>query len=90
MLLPNALFKDLYNIDLQKKIVIQTRWKLSNIYNKVYSLILVNIYKIVSLREYFRVLYLQSGAAKWYIEVEYLFHQGSSQRHVMWGFSSEI
>ena len=61
--------KDLYNTDLQKKIVIQTHWNLSSIYNKVYSLILAN--KIDSPREYFRVWYLQSGMTKWNIEVEY-------------------
>ena len=60
---------------MRKKFVIQTRWNLSSIYNKVYSLILAN--KIDSPREYFWALYLQSGVTKWYIEVEYLFHRGS-------------
>ena len=44
---------------MRKNFVIQTPWNLSDIYNTVYSLVLAN--KIDSLREYFRVLDLQSG-----------------------------
>ena len=50
------------------------RWNLTSIYIKVYSLILAN--KIDSPREYFRVLYRQSGITKWYFEVEYFISSG--------------
>ena len=63
-------FKDLSNTNLRKFFVIQMPWNLSGIYNKVYSLVLAN--KIDSPREYFRVLLLQSGVPKCYIDVEYL------------------
>ena len=53
-----------------KNFVIQTPWKLSGIYNMVYSLVLAN--KIDSPRQYFRVYDLQSGVPKWYIVVEYI------------------
>ena len=54
----------------EKNFVIQTPWYLSSIYNMAYSLVLGN--KVDSPREYFRLLYLQNGITKWYIEVEYI------------------
>ena len=59
--------KDLYNTDLQKIFVIQTRWNLFSNYNQVYNFIANSI---DSHSEYFRVLYVQSGITNWYIEVE--------------------
>ena len=54
-----TIIKDLSNTDLRNIFVIQTPWNLSGIDNKVYSFVLA--YKTDSSREYFRVLYLQSG-----------------------------